>query len=164
MNHKKAAGILSAIVLVAIGYIVLSSMLGIGEFWVGFLFLVSWAIIEQMEVSRLPAAIAGSLTGALLAYAPLLLSPFVGGSAASGITLAFIILAIYAILVGWLPLVINNSFMLFLNVLSIPHLVRLVTPFDVAKGLIAGILFFGGLALLSVWFVKTRQRKGAAQA
>ncbi len=163
MTHSKAAALLLAIILLVIAYLGFAYLIGVTEFWTGFLFLVSWAIIEQMQVSRLPAAIAGSTGGALVACIPALFAPILGEPIALGIMLALIVLAIYAILVGWLPVVINNNFMLFLNVLSIPYIVQLADPVDMAKGLAAGVLFFGGLALISAWFGNRRQRGGATQ-
>lgn len=157
MSHAKAAAILLAIILVVIAFIGLCTALGITDFWLGFLFLMSWAIVEQMNVQRLRHAIAGSVTAAALAYLPALLSPQLGGAVASGVMLALLLMAIYALLVGWLPVIINNHFMLMFNVLSIPYIGQMAQPLEVSKGLVAGILFFGGLALLgSCYFARQR--------
>lgn len=156
MGHAKAAAILLAIVVIAAAHIGLAIALGVTEFWAGFLFLVAWAILEKMQVSRLPAAILGSAGGAMLGYLATLLTPDFGAGAAFGVSLLLILLAIYAILAGWLSTLINTNFMLFLNVMSIPHILQQAQAVDVAKGLATGIVFFGGLALLMAWINKRK--------
>lgn len=154
MTHGKAAGITLAVVVVIAAYLAACMTLGIVEYWAGFLFLTQWGLMEQCKVDRLPHSIGGAIVGTLIALTPSQLPALLGPVPGTVVMLAIILWSIYAMIMGWLPMIINAATMIFLTVVTIPEIVKGATPIGIFEGLAAGIVAFGGLGLIGAAVAK----------
>jgi hypothetical protein len=148
MTHGKAAMITLAVVVVIAAYLGLTFVLGIKQYWVGFVFLSQWGLMEQCRTDRLPHSIGGAVAGTLIAFTPSQLPLLLGATPGLVVMLAIMLWAIYAIVIGWLPLLINPAAMIFLTVITIPEIVAGAAPLAIMEGLAAGVIFFGGIGLI----------------
>jgi hypothetical protein len=135
-----------AIVVVLVGaWVVLGSTLFTGTtLFGGFLLLWHWANLEQLEIKRMPATIAGALVGIGLAWQVVYLTQQMG-STGTIIGLLVMIVAIYIQIINVLPLLFNAAAMLFLTVAAAP-LIQLKVDFaELALSTVVAGLFFGAL-------------------
>jgi hypothetical protein len=110
----------------------------------GFLLLWHWANLEQLEIKRMPATIAGALVGIALAWQVVYLTQQMG-STGTIIGLLVMIAAIYIQIINVLPLLFNAAAMLFLTVAAAP-LIQLKVDFaELALSTVVAGLFFGAL-------------------
>ena len=121
LSPFNAALALVAIGILVIGYILLSMLLGIREYFAGFVFSLIWGAFYKSSFAEFPQVLAGSLLGVALCYfnyrAPLMI-PHYGAPVA----LVVIVAAVYCMLVGRLKLFINNSTMVFLTICTVPEI------------------------------------------
>lgn len=156
MSTPKAFAALAATILVVGAYLALTFLLGIPQYWPGFLFLFLWSTIEGMKIERLAHAAIGSAGGLVLAALPVWLAPTLGASGASGVMLGAILLCVFSLLKGWAGIVCNLGMMLFLTIATIPQIAGHTSPADMFAGLASGVLFFGGLALIATRVMAAR--------
>ncbi|MAL93737.1 MAG: hypothetical protein CME40_01430 [Haliea sp.] len=160
MTPAKGLGVLLGIIVVVAGFIAINSALDVHEFWAGFLFLLYWAGIEHVAWDKLAACVVGSVVGLTLAWL-LFALPGWFGEAGGFIFLGLILVVIYCQVMGWLPVAINLTTMLFLTAGTIPAVQEGVNFGDAFIALGLAFAYFIGL----VW-VGTRlmARKAAPQA
>lgn len=159
MSHVspgKGVAIVVAIAVFVIIYLALAHFLGVSEFWVGFLWLFYWAGIEGMNFSRLIDSVLGAVIGISAGLAlhtlPGLLDEMTGVEHAGMVTaLVLVVFLVYASVMGWLKLWVNNATMLFLTVVTISHIQASGSFLHMYAGLLLGAAFFGGL----LWSVTT---------
>ena len=108
----------------------------------GFMMLWYWANNEQMEISRLPAAIFGAVVGIGLAWFLVYGAVHYG---AAGLTAAvlLLILALYLDIIKAVPLAVNTSTMLFVTLAAAPLVQLHVDWIELVLSTVAGGLFFG---------------------
>ncbi len=148
LTPGKGLLVLGGVVAVVGGFIGLNAVLGIQEFWGGFLFLLWWSSVEQMKFDRLPACIIGAFVGLLLAFLLHTLPVWLGPSVGSLVFLGLILVSVYCLIMSWLSIAINMMAMLFLTVGTVPA-VQAATDFrSVFASLVLGIVFFVGLLAL----------------
>lgn len=157
MTPAKGLLVLAGVVVVVGGFIALNAALGIHEFWGGFLFLLYWTGIEHMKFEKLPACIAGSLFGLLLAYLLFALPQWLGDIGGL-VFLGLILVTVYCQIMGWFAVVVNMTAMLFLTVGTIPSVQSGADFAGVLAALVLGIVYFVGLLWLAGRF---NQRKSA---
>ena len=135
-----ALSIIFVICAVLVLYTVLASMLSIRPLFCGFIFSLYWAGVRHASRAEFFPALVGAVGGVLHAWA-LHQWPLLYGS--GGLTLALIVLlvAIYSQIRGFLPILFNLSYMLFLTVATIP----VVTAEGNFPGMVAAILLGGAL-------------------
>lgn len=110
----------------------------------GFLLLWHWANLEQLEIKRMPATIAGALVGIGLGWQVVWLTQQMG-STGTIIGLLVMVAAIYIQVINVLPLLFNAAAMLFLTVAAAP-LVQLKVDFvELALSTVLAGLFFGAV-------------------
>ncbi|QZP09157.1 hypothetical protein [Caenibius sp. WL] len=142
------AGVVGVVaVLVGIGI-----LLQLPALYAGFLFALYWTGLFHAEADKFLPSLIGSLGGLALAYALTALPASLGETAGVAIAALLVLLAIYAIIMKWLPVLINYAFMLFLTVGSIPALHNDTTLWAMACAVIVaaaytGALVFGGKKL-----------------
>lgn len=142
-----AALVTLGLVAVIAGFVAIGIAAGIAPLYAGFLILWYFGSVDNLETKSLPALFVGALAGLgtswLIQY----------GATHWGATgalpgLIIIIIAIFFQLAGWLPLVINRAFMLYVTVLGAATL-QLHEDFgQVAIAIVAGTLYFGGIVFL----------------
>lgn len=108
----------------------------------GFLLLWFWANNEQLEIKRLPSAVAGALVGIFLAWFVVYAAGQWGG-AGIGAGLALMILALYLDVIKALPFAVNTSTMLFLTVAAAPLIQLKVNWQELVLSVVVGGVFFG---------------------
>lgn len=146
MSLGRTFAILLAVIVVVAGYIALAHSLGITEYWVGFLFLLVWTMVEGSKVDRLANVILGAVAGMAIAFSAIWTAPWLGSSAGL-VQLAAVLLAVFLLIRQAAGLVVNVAMMVFLTVMTIPHIAAGATPAALYLGLAIGVVFFGGLAL-----------------
>lgn len=162
MSPGKALLVLLAVIVVIGIYIAIATILNLTEMWAGFLFLLYWSLMEEAKPERLTPSIIGAFVGMGTASMMALLPPLLGmgpGMAVFGVT---VLVLVYAIIIGWAPVAVNAATMLFLTVGTVPHLEANANYGQIFLGIIAGIVYFGGLALIAA--TVTRKKAAPAQA
>lgn len=119
-THGQTIALIAAIIVVFGAFIAVMTWFGNSEFWTATLFYIYWTSFEQRSYDRIPASLVGSLAGLGMAYMLVALPPVMGMTAGFGVTLAVIVIAVYFLIMAWLPLIINMATMLFLTVGGIP--------------------------------------------
>ncbi len=141
LSPGKALLMLGAIIVFVGLFIALNYWAGIADFWAGFLFILYWSTVEQMNEQRLPHCIVGAVVGLLAAYA-LQTLPQILGPYGLLIPMAAILVMIYCQLMGWLAVAVNTATMLFLTVATIPMLQSNGDFVSIFSGLGMGVVFF----------------------
>lgn len=138
-------GIVAIVVVLVLAWAVLGTMLFSDlTLFGGFLLLWHWANLEQLEIKRMPATIAGALVGIALAWQVVWLTQQMG-STGTIIGLLIMIAAIYLQVINLLPMLFNAAAMLFLTVAAAP-LIQLKVDFaELALSTVVAGLFFGAL-------------------
>ena len=108
----------------------------------GFLMLWHWANLEQLEIKRLPSALAGALVGIALAWQVVYLTGIMG-STGTLIGLLIMIAAIYLQVINALPFLFNTAAMLYLTVAAAPLIQLKIDFVELAMATVVGGLFFG---------------------
>lgn len=147
--------VLVGVVLVVACFIAICHLLGVSEFWSGFLFVMYWGMVEKVDPKRLPHVVLGGVAGILLGYSSVLLAEYLG---AIGGYLFFpiILTVIYCQIMGWLPAVVNMMTMIFLTVCTIPVILENTSLIASLQGFFLGVVFFGGFISFGM-FIKQRQ-------
>lgn len=149
MSPVKGLLILLAVIVVVAAYIAAAAALHLSEAWAGFLFLLYWSMVEEARPDRLPRSAIGAFVGAGTAALMALLPPVMGMGPGMAIFLGVVLLLVYAIIMGWAPIAVNMATMLFLTVGTIPQVQGHADFPQIFLGIMAGIAFFGGLALIA---------------
>ncbi|WP_428685455.1 hypothetical protein [Sphingopyxis sp.] len=144
MPGGKAAMVTGGVVLLIAGFIVLGFAFGLTPLYAGFLLLWYWGNVDMVEgralLPLLVGACGGTATAWLLQYGAVH-----GGLAGVAPVLGLIVAAIYAQLRGWLPLLINRPYMLYLTVMAAPLLQAGESFAHVMAAIVAATLYFGGI-------------------
>lgn len=144
-THLQAIGLIIAIIVVFGIYIGVLVHFGIFEFWSGILFFLYWSSFEHMDFDRFLTVLAGALAGLAMAYMFVALPQLLGMAVGGGLALAVVVIAVYCLLMGWLPFFINTTAMLFLTVGGIPSVQHHADFASAFIALAAGAAFFWGL-------------------
>ena len=110
----------------------------------GFMMLWYWANNEQLEISRLPAAIIGAVVGIGLAWFLVFGAVQYGGSGLTA-ALLLLVLALYLDIIKALPLIVNTSTMLYVTLAAAPLVQLHVNWTELVISTVIGGLFFGGV-------------------
>jgi len=144
MAGGKAAMVTGGVVALVAGFIALGFLLGLTPLYAGFLLLWYWGSVDMIDgkalLPLLIGACAGTATAWLLQYGAVQ-----GGLAGVAPVLVLIVAAIYCQLRGWLPLLINRPYMLYLTVMAAPLLQAGESFAHVMAAIVAATLYFGGI-------------------
>jgi len=155
----KALGILVGVIVMIAAYITLCTLLGNQEFYVGFIWLLCWSVIEQMKIERLPHSVLGAAGGMALCYLLKVLVTSSLGATGGLIFGALVLPVLYFQMMGWFPLVINFTLMTFLAVLTIPYVQASGNFRDMAIILPVAVAYFGLIIALPTWLASRRAPK-----
>lgn len=139
--------ILIAVLVVIAAFVAMTAALGLHNGWVGTLFLLYWGGIDQARITRLLPDALGALAGLGMGYLLWRLPAQLGGVGVA-VFVGVVVLATYFLIMGWLPVVINLTTMLFLSVSAIPQVQGGFNVVDLLLSLAIGVTFFGILAWL----------------
>lgn len=116
----------------------------------GFLLLWHWANLEQLDIKRLPSAMAGALVGIALAWLVVYLTQIMGTNGTI-LGLLIMIVGIYLQVINVLPFLFNTAAMLFLTVAAAP-LIQLKVDFaELALSTVVGGLLLGAFVEAVKW-------------
>lgn len=162
MSPLKGLLILLAVIVVIAGYIAATIALHLSEPWAGFLFLLYWSMVEQAKLDRIAPSVIGAFVGMGTAAMMALLPPAIGMGPGMGVFMAVVLVLVYAIIMGWAPIAVNMATMLFLTVGTIPYVQAHADFAQIFFGIGAGIVYFGGLALIAA--AVSRKKAAVAEA
>lgn len=157
ISPLKGALVVVAIAVAVVLYLMLAHVLGIPQFWAGFLWLFYWAGIEQMNFSVFPDSVRGAFTGLAVALC-LHVFPQQIEHFGLAIALLLVVVLVYCSVMGWAKPFVNNATMLFLTVGTIPTIQAHGDFAQIFSALMLGVVFFGGLLGLGTMIGKRRAR------
>lgn len=158
MTPLKGLLVLAGVVIVVAGFIALNGLLGVHEYWGGFLFLLYWAGLEHMEFRQLPHCIAGALVGLAMGWLMTALPGWFGETTGMLVFVGLVLVLIYCQVMSWAPIAINMVTMLYLTVCAIPAVQANVDLAHVLIALLLAIAYFAGLVGVATLF---QQKKTA---
>lgn len=158
MAGGQAAVVTGGVVLLIAGFIALGFLFGLTPLYAGFLLLWYWASVDMVEGKALLPLLVGACSGTATAWL-LQYGAVQGGLAGVAPVLGLIVAAIYFQLRGWLPLLINRPYMLYLTVMAAPLLQADESFAHVMAAIVAATLYFGGIVNLGRMIAV---RRGAA--
>ncbi|SEH13174.1 hypothetical protein SAMN05428974_0686 [Sphingopyxis sp. YR583] len=144
MGGGMAAIVTGGVVLLIAGFIVLGLLLGLTPLYAGFLLLWYWGSVDMVEGKALAPLLVGACGGTATAWL-LQYGAIHGGLTGVLPVLGLIVAAIYVQLRGWLPLLINRPYMLYLTVMAAPLLQAGESFVHVMAAIGAATLYFGGV-------------------
>ncbi|MFM7027367.1 MAG: hypothetical protein ACKOXK_01655 [Chakrabartia sp.] len=144
-------GIVAVVAIAIIGWAIIGGRLfQETSLFGGFLMLWHYANMEQLEIKKLPQALAGAVIGIALSWQVVWLTQQMGPHGTL-IGLLVMLAGIYLQVIAVLPMFFNASAMLYLTVAAAP-LVQLKVDFvDFALATVAGGLFFAGFVESVKW-------------
>lgn len=147
LTPVKGIGVLLAVIVAVAALVAIGMALELSALYGGFLFVLYWTGLCHADTTKFVPSVIGSLGGLTLAYA-LKTLPVMMGPAGMALALALVLLAIYALIMGWVPVLVNNAFMLFLTVGTIPALQEGVTLSQMARAVVVAAIYVGLLVLV----------------
>lgn len=146
MAGGMAALVTGGVVLLIAGFIALGLLFGLTPLYAGFLLLWYWGSVDMVEGKALLPLLVGACGGTATAWL-LQYGATQGGLAGVAPVLGLIVAAIYCQLHGWLPLLINRPYMLYLTVMAAPLLQAGESFAHVMAAIVAATLYFGGIVM-----------------
>jgi len=142
VSPAKGLATLAVVVVAVAGFIGISTALGLASAYGGFLFVFYFTSLCHAAPEKFMPAVVGAFCGLTMA-ALLTQLPETMGSAGMAIALSFILAAIYAMIMGWVPILVNNATMLFLTVGTIPALHATATIAEMALSVLLAAAILG---------------------
>ena len=138
--------VLGIVILAVAAFIGISTAVGLTSVYGGFLFVFYFAGLCHAAPDKFAPAVAGAFCGLGIAF---LLAELPAMMAHVGMVLALVLVlaAVYALIMGWAPLLVNHAAMLFLTVGTIPALQQKTTLADMALSVALAAGLMGALLL-----------------
>lgn len=149
LSPLRALFVLLGAVVVISGYLALAYFLGIGSTFAGTLLVFYLFAVEGGEIRAFPKSLIGALGG--LATASLFALPGLDADLAGLAGLTVVLVAIYCLLIGFVPILFNQAYMLFLTVVLIPAVLLEADFMDMLAAMILSGAYFGSI----VWCLHT---------
>ncbi|MGC6328550.1 hypothetical protein [Rhizorhabdus sp. FW153] len=146
LTPAKGLIVLLGVVVGVATYLAIGGALGITPLYAGFAFSLNFGGLKHSDPKEFPAALVGSLGGIGMAAA-LHLLPEQFGTAGMVVALIGILLAIYALLMGWVPILVNYAFMLMLTIATIPAVKAEAAFLGMAGSVLLAAALLGALLL-----------------
>ena len=148
LTPAKGLAVLIGVIVAVAALVGIGIALELSALYGGFLFALYWTGLCHADFKQFVPALVGALGGLGLAYGLSALPVALGGTVGMALALALVLLAIYAIIMGWVPVLVNNAFMLFLTVGSIPALHEQTTLGAMAWAVVVAAVYLGALVML----------------
>lgn len=148
LTPGKGLVVLVVVILGVAAFIAISGVLGLPSVYGGFLFVFTFTGLFHAAPDKLLPASLGAFVGIGLAFALAALPPAFG---TGGIIAALLLVvgAVYALIMGWAPVAINNAAMLFLTVGAIPALHQRETLMEMALSTGLAVVLAGAVLALA---------------
>jgi len=124
------------------GFIVIGLVMHIVPLYAGFLLLWYWTSVAHSDVRALAPTVIGGLVGAGLSYM-LQTGAAMGSVAVIVVALALMVVVLFVVIAGRLPLVCNASTMLYITVFNAPALQKVEDFRQVIVATVLGLVWFG---------------------
>jgi hypothetical protein len=139
--------------------------LALKSFFASFTLLWYWATVENAQFNKLPHSLLGALVGVGLAWQMQLCLAQFGATNGLIIGLVPILIALFIVIMNWVPIAINGNAMLFLTVLGAPAFAAVKVDFvELSEAIILGAAYFAIVVWLAHQYVNWRNRMKAAKA
>ena len=155
LSPSKAAVVIVGLVVVVAGYLILGNLFGIAPVYAGILLVYFTFAIGRGEPGALPGAILGSLGG--IVNAALFAIPSIDPGISALIGLIVVLIALFCLLTGWLPLIFNQAYMLLLTVGTIPAILAQKQFAGMAAAVLLAAVYFGAL----IWMLHRLRARSA---
>ena len=156
-----AAVILAILIVAGVAFIYANTVLGLSDFWAGFLFLTYWMAAEQVQPGAFVSSAVGAVVGLLVALG-LQVLPHLYGNAGEIAAIVVMLAAIYLQIVGWLKVAFNFSTMIFLTAGAAVPIQAHADVLNALKALVLGIVFFGAIVMGAQKLAAMRTAKATA--
>lgn len=130
-----------AVTLIA-GFVVIGAVLHVVPVYAGFLLLWYWTSVTHSDLRALAPAVLGGLTGAALSYL-LQTGTVLGNVPLILAALGLMVVALFLVIAGRLPLVCNAATMLYVTVFNAPALQKAEDFRQVIIATVLGLVWFG---------------------
>ena len=130
-----------AVVLI-VGFVVIGAVLHVVPVYAGFLLLWYWTSVTHSDLRALAPAVVGGLPGAGLSYL-LQTGAALGSVPLILAALALMVVALFLVIAGRLPLFCNASTMLYVTVFNAPALQKAEDFRQVIVATVLGLIWFG---------------------
>ena len=160
LTPLKGIAVLGGVIVAVAALVAIGIALHLNALYAGFLFVLYWTGLCHAKVDDFAPALIGSLGGIAMAYGLHALPAALGEVAGMVLALGLVLLAVYALIMRWATILVNNAFMLFLTVGSIPMLMDTATLGDMALAVVVSAAYVGVLVLIG----KTLASRAAAKA
>ena len=154
MRPAKGLLVLGIVIIAVAAFIGISTALGLPSVYGGFLFVFYFTGLCHAAPDKFVPAVVGAFGGLAIAYL-LTQLPVTMGTAGMALALGVVLAAIYALIMGWAQVLVNNATMLFLTIGTIPTLHQTATLGEMALSLLLAVVLIGAGLL----FARLRDRK-----
>lgn len=147
MSPVKGLLVLGIVIVAVAAFIGISFGLGLPSVYGGFLFVFYFTGLCHAAPDKFAPAVVGAFCGLGIAW---LLTglPAVFGMAGMVMALLVVLASVYALIMGWAPLLVNHATMLFLTVGTIPALHQATTIGEMARSVLLAVGLIGAALLL----------------
>ncbi len=134
------------------------------SFFASFTLLWYWATVENAQFNKLPHSLLGALVGVALAWESGLCVAKFGPVNGLILGLVPIVIALFIVIMNWVPIAINGSAMLFLTVLGAPAFAKApINYIELTEAIVLGAIYFAIVVWLAHQYVNWRNRVNAAK-
>ena len=148
LTPLQGAAVLAALMVALAALIGIGLSLELSAPYGGFLFVFYWVGMCHSNMKQFVPAVIGALGGLALSYGFRILPLEFGSLLGSTLALCLLALAFYVLIMNWLPILVNQAFMLFLTVGNIPLLLNETTLSAMALSVVVAAVFAGVLMSL----------------
>lgn len=146
LSPVKGLAVLGIVIIAVAAFIGISNAIGLPSFFGGFLFVFYFTGLCHAAPDKFAPSVAGAFFGLGMAWT-LSQLPVTMGMPGMVVALGVVVFAIYSLIMGWLPLIVNNAAMLFLTVGTIPALHQAATLGEMARSVLLAVALLGGVLL-----------------
>ena len=161
-NVTFVKGLITAVIIlvIAVVYIVLNSLVGLENVWIGLTVLTLWSAIGHSKNEELAKAWVSAFVGILLAYL-LAYLPTIWGVAGTVGSLALLILLLAGMVSNKLTFVCNFYTFIMLNVFTAHYHTEMLDHLTYLPDLLAGAVLLGALPYTVLKILENRKAKAA---
>lgn len=143
LSAGKAFVVLVAVIAVLATFLLLGAVMGLTEMWPAFILLLCWSFLEDLSVTALPRVVLGALLGIAVAAVMGVGPQAFGASWGAALGIVAVLVLVYAFILGKVRMLVNPTTMVFLTVLTIPHVQGGAALSAILAGFAWGVVYFG---------------------
>lgn len=148
LSAAKGVAVLAGITVAVIALVAIGAALGLSALYGGFLFAFYWTGLRHADQRQFWPALVGALAGIVTIWLLEALPAALGAPLGIALWIGLLLAAVYARIMGWLPLLVNDAMMLFLTVGGIPAVRDGATLSQMARAVVVAAAYVGVLVLI----------------